>query len=65
MANTRKEYTFKLYPSKAKSFARSHWCDNDNDAIQQLYGMMYAMYFEHRHPHAELWREGKMIKSIR
>ena len=63
--NTKKEYTFKLFPTKTKSYTRSHWCDNDNEAFNQLWGMMYAMFFEHKHPRAELWRDGKCIHSVR
>lgn len=61
----KREYVFKLFPTKAKSFTRSHWCDNDHDAKNQLAGMMYAMFFEHRHPRAELWCNGKLVHSMK
>lgn len=60
-----KEYTFKLFPTKTKAFTRSHWCDSDATAKHELAGMMYAMFFEHKNPRAELWCNGKLIHSMR
>lgn len=59
------EYTFVLKPTKATTWTRTHWCNNDHDATEQLYGMQMAMFFSHRHPKAELWKNGKLIKSTR
>lgn len=59
------EYTFKLFPSKSKTFTRTHYCKDDAEAKHELAGMMYAMFFEHRHPRAELWKNGRIIHSIR
>lgn len=64
LKNSEHEYTFKLFPTKTKQFTRSHYCDSDNDAFNQLIGMQYAMFFEHKHPRAELWRDGKCIHRI-
>lgn len=61
MAN---KYTFKLFPSKQTTHSRTHWCDSDSDAKHELTGMMYAMFFDYKHPHAELWRDGKLIHSM-
>ena len=62
---SQKEYTFKLFPTKAKAYVRSHYCSSDSDAKHELTGMMYAMFFEHRAPRAELWCNGKMIHSMK
>ena len=59
-----KEYTFKLFPTKTKSFSRSHWCDNDTTAKHELTGMMYALYFLYTNPRAELWCGNQLIHSM-
>ncbi len=59
------EYTFKIKTGKnGKTYERKHFCKDGYDARQQLYGMVYAMFFTHKHPTAELWCEGRMVHKI-
>ena len=57
-------YEFRLFPTKAKMRVREHHCDNDNEAKAEARGMMYAMYFDYKHPHIEVYRNGKLIHRM-
>lgn len=59
-----KLYEFRLFPTKNKKYTREHYCDNDDVAKAELRGMIYAMYFEHKKPYAELYYNGKLIQRI-
>ena len=60
------EYTFRIYTgAKGKCFERTHYCKTLEAAENQLYGMLYAMFFTYKHPYGELWQGDKFIKSIR
>ena len=57
-------YEFRLFPSTKKEYRREHWCANDAEARAEARGMIYAMYFEYKHPRIEVYRNGKLIQRI-
>lgn len=57
-------YEFRLFPTKSKMRVREHWCDNDNEAKAEARGMIYAMFFDYKHPRIEVYRNGKLIQRI-
>lgn len=57
-------YEFRLFPSSKKEYRREHWCESDARARAELTGMIYAMYFEYKHPRAELYKNGKLIQRM-
>ena len=61
----RKKYKFVLKTNKTngKTFEREHWCDNDEQAQNQLFGMMMALFFLYKHPYGEVWYDGKLVHS--
>ncbi|GEM_PF-6028218 len=61
----KKLYEFRLFPTKNKKYTREHCCDSEEQALFELWGMMYALYFEYKKPYAELYCNGKLIKRVR
>jgi hypothetical protein len=59
-------YTFRLYTHKGgQPRERGHWCATEEEARNQLVGMVYAMFFDYKRPQGELWHDGKLVTSIR
>lgn len=58
------EFEFVLYPTSQKRFVRSHYCDSTKQALHEATGMMYAMFFEHKHPKLEIYQNGKLIHNM-
>ncbi len=58
------EYEFRLMPSTRKTYTRKHWCNSDAQAKTEAWGMMYALFFEYKHPHVEIWKNGKMMQRL-
>lgn len=61
---TNLECTFRLFPTKTKSHTITHTCASMDEAMAQLFGMQYAQLTEHKHPKAELWYNGTLMKRI-
>ena len=57
-------YEFVLMPTTKKRFTRKHYCASKEQALYEATGMMYAMYFEHKHPRLEIYKNGKMIHHM-
>jgi len=60
-----KKYKFILKTNKTngKTFEREHYCADDEVAKNQLFGMMYALFFLYKHPYGEVWCDGKLVHS--
>ena len=57
-------YEFRLFPTKSKMRVRKHYCANDTEARAEARGMIYAMYFDYKHPRIEVYRNGELIQRM-
>lgn len=58
------EYEFRLMPTKRTTWTRKHNCETSEQAMTEARGMMYALYFQYKHPRVEIWQDGRMIAKI-
>ena len=63
--NGNKEITFVIMPTKNKRWERTLCCKDWNCALSTQIGMMYALFFEYKHPTSEMWVDGKLVHSMR
>lgn len=63
--NGNKELTFVIMPTKNKRYERTLYCKDFSHALSTQIGMMYALYFEYKHPTSEMWVDGQLVHSMR
>lgn len=58
------EYEFRLMPTKRTTWTRKHNCETSGQAMTEARGMMYALYFQYKHPRVEVLHDGLLVKRL-